>query len=1817
MTSLDQQMKKGMGYGELIVDNIIGLDNEYESFGEKLGKAINEDEIGFLKNAAVGIYEGAKEFVTSPIETTKEVITDIKDSVQRLGSENLDTRLQSMYGISYDQATDQQVTSAREAVIGDAMTALELIPAAKAATVTAKAASSAIPSGVKADIVGQTKAVFGGDMEFLRGTPTERSSTVGVGAQRADKPTLQFETSSGSTYDQFKNATTIRNRAERDDNEVSGVQPRSGKTVFMNKESIDTIGPLFQNTEIPVQFIPLEGNKAKLIYTEDYGPKKAGEDASNIVQFTTSPRMGLHPVEIMDSKNTDRRNIHFGNEIVKIRSASKKDKETKKEPKVPFAPLVRPNEKRTAMFARTAEGLNPNRDELIRRKNSDISKLESSDFYSSILPGVASLDIPESGIKGSKVKDFLEKDSNISNTQLYWSGLLNEIDSDTIYDKDTLVNLARQNIPKIEIVANTGGGSARYKDLQRIPLVEDSSTNKFVTKQSLAVPGHIRFQGQPGGEPYNYTELIAINKNPKGNFYQAAESHWGYGGTAIAHTRLSEYTHNGNKFYVVEELQSDMAQVATDDRNKNLEVATKENSTDEIPLTVGDISDSLINSSSDLVSNFYITEAPSNFKFTNRFEKELENISQTFYNKSFNDLASEQEFIEVSETVLSDLMFKFANLKFKYENNEIDINEVIQKLTTDMPGITEKVLTKGTYDNLVSTPINKIFSNAFSDYVFGKSTIKNNRDLKYKIADLFDTAPSIADFKKANLSMLKQSEATRVSLLMAIKDAKKNDINKIYVVPSKTAAYYHSFSEDTADKIYNSTLNKVLKTLSTETNNAVKYQRKNPEGIRFPISKPIGRAGSWEFDDNQIAMEIDITDFNLPDRPQFRLFKGGLVNEFDRGGLAVNQTEEMMGMPTSGDPAIIDPTTGQPYSPVASMRQQAEMTRQAEAMEEFDRLKLPENIQEEVEEQIRPMARPEGLPNVYENRTAVDKVLELGYLIRGKQKNAKGPTKIISGLNQQTDLKAIQGFLDTALGKNHGLDVSDPAVSWCAAFVNHILTEMGADTLGQKTKYNKIRANEYKNYGKPVDLENAQEGDIVLFDFNQDNKVDHVAFYAGGRIEDTAAEGYINVVGGNQSDLERGGVGVTIVRGEERPHLYNVGNVLGVRRITYDGDAYEIAQSHKDSDPIFKTFLPEEHEDYALNLQGNYNKGGMTMNGQMEMAFMQQGGLKDDGMKQDPVSGNQIPNGSMAKEVRDDIPAQLSEGEYVVPADVVRYLGVKHFEDLRDKAKSGLQNMEANGRIGGEPVPASGPSIQPPQPMQPPTPYSPPQMAMGGDLSPEEMNEITSMMNQGGMARSAYYDGGFSNTGTSFYNPDATKTAKAVSTPTRYTGSFSNVNKPIGSATVIQDKPVTLYGPNGQVVTVQLPSQQEAYNNYLTQGFSTTPPGTTSITQLETRSSSDRDNAAAEKKRLQDMVNEHQKGSQVAIADMNQQQLLEAYQGAEMGKYISSGLMVLNPVVGGIARLFAGNESKKIQARLKEMGVTDLPEVDYKKGGIIGNILGGTSLLDVLDNAIVSLQEGKISAGTSAYKAQFLPSNSTQYGNNLQQSAGSIWGSEQEAYDSAVKSGNYQVANHFDAINRLRGKQNAFYDSTKGMSKMEAYAQGRKDGLSVHDMDQAFKYGGSLGRAISSGVVEKEGFLGKYEFKEGKTVDDVQTGTTETIVPDSSDNNGSDDSGTTVPGTPPPSAAGTGGSLKPPRKPSFSSAQQAADTYAGGDTQGGEFGGLGSSAAQQAADTYAGGDTQGGEFGGTTKSKEQKASESMPSWFNKGGLASRPKKKKK
>jgi len=94
-----------------------------------------------------------------------------------------------------------------------------------------------------------------------------------------------------------------------------------------------------------------------------------------------------------------------------------------------------------------------------------------------------------------------------------------------------------------------------------------------------------------------------------------------------------------------------------------------------------------------------------------------------------------------------------------------------------------------------------------------------------------------------------------------------------------------------------------------------------------------------------------------------------------------------------------------------------------------------------------------------------------------------------------------------------------------------------------------------------------------------------------------------------------------------------------------------------------------------------FNKGGTPMM-EKQMEMFEDGGLKDQGGTVDPMSGNDVPVGSTQKEVRDDIPAQLSEGEFVFPADVVRFIGLEKLMTIRQKAKMGLQRMEEMGQMG-------------------------------------------------------------------------------------------------------------------------------------------------------------------------------------------------------------------------------------------------------------------------------------------------------------------------------------------------------------------------------------------------------------------------------------------------------------------------------------------------------------------------------------------------------
>lgn len=204
---------------------------------------------------------------------------------------------------------------------------------------------------------------------------------------------------------------------------------------------------------------------------------------------------------------------------------------------------------------------------------------------------------------------------------------------------------------------------------------------------------------------------------------------------------------------------------------------------------------------------------------------------------------------------------------------------------------------------------------------------------------------------------------------------------------------------------------------------------------------------------------------------------------------------------------------------------------------------------------------------------------------------------------------------------------------------------------------------------------------------------------------------------------------------------------------------------------------------------------------QTQMAFMlDEGGLSDDGTTVDPVSGNEVPPGSLAKEVRDDVPAQLSEGEYVVPADVVRYFGVKFFEDLRNAAKGGMMEMEANGRIGGEPVAMTVAN------------------QTGGELSPEELAAVEQAtgMALGGVVRAA--DGTDVTTNPAMQPQFTAQTGSSMFAPGYLSQNIIN------QAQGTEQRTVFLYPPDGGApVQVTLPVEQAKYDDLKAQGYTENP----------------------------------------------------------------------------------------------------------------------------------------------------------------------------------------------------------------------------------------------------------------------------------------------------------------------------------------------------------------------------------------------------------
>jgi len=474
-----------------------------------------------------------------------------------------------------------------------------------------------------------------------------------------------------------------------------------------------------------------------------------------------------------------------------------------------------------------------------------------------------------------------------------------------------------------------------------------------------------------------------------------------------------------------------------------------------------------------------------------------------------------------------------------------------------------------------------------------------------------------------------------------------------------------------------------------------------------------------------------------------------------------------------------------------------------------------------------------------------------------------------------------------------------------------------------------------------------------------------------------------------------------------------------------------------------------------------------------QMELFNEGGLKDEGGEVDPESGNDVPIGSTKKEVRDDIPAMLSEGEFVFPADVVRYIGLENLMRLRQDAKMGLKKMEAMGQMGnseeatipddmpfdmadliivtgeqekdepremaeGGVVHANQGAFMPstgiggyqqsifqnqPQVAAPFVPASsiappPPAPSPAGGFMPKFMTNNATPFDDGSLApktNTGTTSTTTTNTGTTGTTDDFVPTVDKVYTQKKY------INPETGETRMINfynNSPVN-----------EIPEGFIPFEDYNPDETTTTDLESTSVTSTQVT-----DDGSADKKKLSDMVaakqtekaNEFNKNLEKYTGDPKQYttDLVDMYQTLKNQQLLTTGL---GPFTGGLSFLtkpFISNKLKNVEAALAQSNLG----TDWKNSEAI-KAIDDMTFMDKVTGAFSSLMESFTTDDDTPYQAQYNTANhplgggvSNQLGINEEYSGafGMLSPAEQQAFDAAVSMGNVNVANHYAIINHHR-----------------------------------------------------------------------------------------------------------------------------------------------------------------------------------------------------
>lgn len=113
------------------------------------------------------------------------------------------------------------------------------------------------------------------------------------------------------------------------------------------------------------------------------------------------------------------------------------------------------------------------------------------------------------------------------------------------------------------------------------------------------------------------------------------------------------------------------------------------------------------------------------------------------------------------------------------------------------------------------------------------------------------------------------------------------------------------------------------------------------------------------------------------------------------------------------------------------------------------------------------------------------------------------------GLQEIKDKKALMAFLKSQ--SIRGDIAIDPSItSWCAAFVNACERSVGKPGTG------KLNAQSFRTYGDKVEIDDAEEGDIMVFHFPSDASWQgHVTYFV--KYDDK--NNLVDCLGGNQHNM--------------------------------------------------------------------------------------------------------------------------------------------------------------------------------------------------------------------------------------------------------------------------------------------------------------------------------------------------------------------------------------------------------------------------------------------------------------------------------------------------------------------------------------------------------------------------------------------------------------------------------------------------------------------------------------------------------------------------